>query len=93
MTENAHDDREFLARLEALAEEVASLRNRIDRTAQAGSETERIARLLEETGKRVSALWDRGVEEVTQSGRRDPLAAAALAFGAGLLLGALTRRK
>ncbi len=92
MTENTCDDRELLARLETLAEEVAELRHRIDRTPQLGPETERIARLLEEMGGRVSDLWDRGVEEVT-SGRRAPLTAATLAFGAGLLLGALTRRK
>lgn len=87
---------ELAARVETLAEEVAALRNRVEQEARqriSGPESDRVEDLLEEAGRRMTALWNRGMKEVAQSGRESPLTTAALAFGAGLLLGALTRRK
>ena len=100
---------DVLARLEALTEEVAQLRGRVDTGAVQGEEplspdVRKIQDLLETAGKRVADLWNRGLEKVGDPSREavgrvesalgeSPLATAALAFGAGLLLGALMRRR
>ena len=106
MAETTLEERELRQRLEALTEEVAALRERLEgpREEPCCPEAERIRSLLEGMGRRVADLWNRGVDRVVEPGREAvsrvestlgeaPLATAALAFGAGLLLGALLRRR
>lgn len=86
-------EREILARIEALTEEVAALRGRMEESPDWNSKGESALRFLEEAGEKIEGLWNRGVDEIARSERRSPLGTAALAFGAGLLLGTLARRK
>lgn len=87
-------DQELLARFDALAEEMKELRKQVEKGPELASDAaEHITHVLEEVGERVTELWNRGVEKVTDSEPKISPATAALAFGAGLLIGALTRRR
>lgn len=53
----------------------------------------RIAEMLADAKDRIAEAWGDKVEDITGSRENTPLATSVVAFGVGLLLGAMVRRK